>query len=200
VGTYRSKITFQSIVRNWELYLLIAPVAVYYAVFEYMPMYGVQIAFKDFIATGGIWGSPWVGFKHFERFFHSYYFDRLLSNTLWISVYYLIVSFPLAIGLALLMHELRAAWYKKMVQIVTYAPHFISTVVIVGMLSLFLSPNSGVVNRLIVWFGAAPINLMAEASWFKTLYVMSGVWQNTGWNSIIFMAALAAVDPQQPAS
>jgi len=189
--------SFKAIRKNWELYLLILPVVIYFALFEYAPMYGIQIAFKDFMATNGIWGSPWVGFKHFERFFSSYYFERLLSNTFWISIYYLVVSFPLSIILALLMNELRSAIYRKTVQLVTYAPHFISTVVVVGMMTLFLSPNSGLINQFIGWFGGAPIDFLSEASWFKSLYVFSGVWQNTGWNSIIFIAALAAVDPQQ---
>ncbi|TBL70794.1 sugar ABC transporter permease [Paenibacillus thalictri] len=160
-------------------------------------MYGVQIAFKDFLATKGVWGSPWVGFKHFERFFEGYYFGRLVVNTFLISVYYLLVSFPLAIALALMMNELRSAAFKKTVQTVTYAPHFISTVVLVGMLAIFLAPKSGLINQAAVALGGTAVDYLGEPSWFKTLYVLSGVWQNTGWNSIIFIAALAGVDPQQ---
>lgn len=192
-----NKPSIKIIKRNWDLYLLILPVVIYYAVFEYLPMYGVQIAFKDFIAVNGIWGSPWVGLKHFERFFQGYYFERLLLNTLLLSVYYLLISFPLSVLLALLMNELRLAAFKKTVQLVTYAPHFISTVVLVGMLSIFLAPKSGLVNQVIAWSGGTPIDFLAEAGWFKSLYVFSGVWQNTGWNSIIFIAALAGIDPQQ---
>jgi putative aldouronate transport system permease protein len=197
VGTSSIKTSVKAVARNWDLYLLILPVVVYFVVFEYLPMYGVQIAFKDFIAVKGIWGSPWVGLKHFDRFFQGYYFERLLVNTLLVSVYYLLMSFPLSIMLALLMNELRTAAFKKTVQMVTYAPHFISTVVLVGMLSIFLAPKSGLINQVIAWSGGTPIDFMSEAGWFKSLYVFSGVWQNTGWNSIIFMAALASVDPQQ---
>ncbi|NOU62682.1 ABC transporter permease subunit [Paenibacillus sp. LMG 31461] len=160
-------------------------------------MYGVQIAFKDFNAVQGIWGSPWVGLQHFERFFNGYYLQRLLTNTLLISVYYLIISFPLSVLFALLINEIRQVMFKKTVQLVTYAPHFISTVVLVGMMAIFLSPKTGLVNQFLLWTGATPIDFMAEPSWFKTLYVFSGVWQNIGWNSILFIAALAGVDPQQ---
>ncbi|NOU72508.1 ABC transporter permease subunit [Paenibacillus sp. LMG 31458] len=160
-------------------------------------MYGVQIAFKDFNAVQGIWGSPWVGLQHFERFFQGYYFERLLTNTVLISVYYLIISFPLSVVFALLINEIRLVMFKKTIQLVTYAPHFISTVVLVGMMAIFLSPKTGLVNQFFLWAGGNPIDFMAEPSWFKTLYVFSGVWQNIGWNSILFIAALAGVDPQQ---
>lgn len=182
--------------RHWQLYLLITPVVVYFAVFHYWPMYGVQIAFKDFIATKGIWGSPWVGFKHFERFFDSYFFWRLIGNTLGISLYELAVGFPIPILLALMINEVRLKGYRKFVQTVTYAPHFLSTVVIVGMLLMFLSPTSGLVNLAIQAFGGEPISFMTEPGWFKTIYVFSGVWQQMGWSSIIYLAALAGIDPQ----
>lgn len=159
-------------------------------------MYGVQIAFKDFIATKGIWGSPWVGFKHFERFFDSYFFWRLIGNTLGISLYELAVGFPIPILLALMINEVRLKGYRKFVQTVTYAPHFLSTVVIVGMLLMFLSPTSGLVNLAIQAFGGEPISFMTEPGWFKTIYVFSGVWQQMGWSSIIYLAALAGIDPQ----
>lgn len=185
------------VVRNWDLYVLISPVIAYFILFEYLPMYGVQIAFKDFIATKGIWDSPWAGWKHFERFMQGYYFNRLIINTLAISIFYLVVSFPLAIILALMMNEVRHSKVRRTVQTVTYAPHFISLVVLVGMMTVFLSPQSGLVNQIISFFGGTRIDFLAEAGWFKPLYVLSGVWQNTGWSSIIFIAALAGVDPQQ---
>jgi putative aldouronate transport system permease protein len=159
-------------------------------------MYGVVIAFKDFIATKGILGSPWVGFKHFERFFDSYYFWRLIKNTLGIGIYELLVGFPIPILLALLIHEVRSSFFKRFVQTVTYAPHFLSTVVVVGMLFLFLSPQTGFVNRLLELVGFKPISFMTEPGWFKTIYVLSGVWQQMGWSSIVYLAALSAVDPQ----
>ncbi|WP_420852131.1 ABC transporter permease [Paenibacillus hamazuiensis] len=184
--------------KNWELYVLISPVIAFYIIFEYVPMYGVQIAFKNFVATKGIWGSPWVGFRHFERFFDSYYFWRLIVNTVGISLYQLAVGFPVPIILALMINEIRQTrlWFKKVVQTVTYAPHFLSTVVLVGMIVMFLSPQSGIVNKLIVWLGGQPVSFMTEPGWFKTIYVSSGVWQQMGWSSIIYLAALSGIDPQ----
>ncbi|MEA1011119.1 MULTISPECIES: ABC transporter permease [Bacillus cereus group] len=179
--------------KNWELYLLISPVIAYFIVFHYIPMYGVQIAFKDFIATLGIWDSPWVGMKHFERFFNSYYFWRLIKNTLIIGIYTLAVAFPIPIIIALMLNEVRNSKFKKFVQTVIYAPHFLSTVVVVGMLILFLKPD-GLINQIIILVGGKPIAFMSEPSWFKTLYVFSDVWQTMGWSSIIYLSALTAVD------
>ncbi|PZM62513.1 ABC transporter permease [Paenibacillus dendritiformis] len=182
--------------KHWQMYLLLAPVMVYFIVFHYVPMYGVQIAFKDFIATKGITGSPWVGMKHFERFYQSYYFWRLIRNTLGIGLYQLLVGFPVPILLALMINEIRGKWFKKTVQTVTYAPHFLSTVVMVGILVIFLSPDTGMINHLIRAFGGEPISFLTEPGWFKSLYVFSGVWQQMGWSSIIYLAALSGVDPQ----
>jgi len=182
--------------RNWDLYLLIAPVIVYVLVFEYYPMYGLQIAFKNFTAANGIWGSPWIGFDHFQRFFNSYYFDRLIRNTLEISLYSLLVGFPAPLLLALMIHEMRRSWFRRTVQTITYAPHFLSTVVVVGIVIMMLSTQKGIVNHVIEWAGGKPIGFMTEPSWFKTIYVLSGVWQSAGWGSIIYLAALAGVDPQ----
>ena len=182
--------------RYWQLYLLIAPAVIYFLIFHYGPMYGVQIAFKDYKPSLGILDSPWVGFKHFKRFFNSYYFSDLMRNTLQISLFELVVGFPMPIILALLFNELRNGFFKKFAQTVTYAPHFISTVVIVGMLVAFLSPSTGLLNHLLASLGFERVAFLEEASWFKTIYVFSGIWQNTGWNTIIYMAALAGVDPQ----
>ena len=135
--------------RHWQLYLLITPVLIYFIVFHYLPMYGLQIAFKDFIGTKGIWGSPWVGLKHFDRFFESFFFWRLLENTIGISLFELAVGFPIPILLALMVNEVRSSGFKRLVQTVTYAPHFLSTVVLVGMVVIFLSPTTGVVNQAI---------------------------------------------------
>jgi putative aldouronate transport system permease protein len=159
-------------------------------------MYGIQIAFKDFVATKGIMGSAWVGLKHFEYFFQSYHFSLLLKNTLGIALYSLVAGFPIPIILALLLNELKNKYFKKLVQNATYAPYFISTVVMVGMISAFLAPSSGVVNQLIKVFGGDPINFMSEGSLFKHIYVWTGVWQNTGWSSIIYLAALSGIDTQ----
>ncbi|MFS0612430.1 ABC transporter permease subunit [Lederbergia ruris] len=184
------------ILNNWDIYLLLVPVLAYFIIFKYIPMYGVQIGFKDFIATKGITGSEWVGMKHFTRFFDSYYFWRLIKNTLGIGIYELAVAFPIPIILALMINEVRLNRFKKLVQNVTYAPHFLSTVVIVGMLFLFLNPQYGMVNNLLSAFGIKPISFMTEPGWFKTIYVLSHVWQQMGWSSIIYLAALAGVPPE----
>lgn len=194
--TKRKRFMWNRILRNWQLYALISPVIAYYVLFQYVPMYGIQIAFKGFIATQGIWGSPWVGFEHFDRFFNSYYFWRLIKNTLGIGLYSLAVGFPIPIILALLMNEIRAERFKKFVQTITYAPHFLSTVVVVGMMMIFLSPRYGIINHFIEMVGGQPINFMTEPSWFKSLYVLSDVWQTMGWSSIIYLAALAGIDNQ----
>lgn len=185
----------KSLRKNWDLYVLVAPVIVYFIVFDYFPMYGVQIAFKNFIAAKGIWGSDWAGFAHFERFFNSYYFWRLIKNTLGISLYSLVVGFPVPLILALMINEVGSRPFKRFVQTVTYAPHFLSTVVMVGLILIFLDPQNGMVNLLIRFFGGQPISFMTEPEWFKTIYVFSGVWQNMGWSSIIYLAALAGIDP-----
>lgn len=181
--------------KNGDLYLLILPVLVFFLLFEYVPMYGVQIAFKNFIASKGIWDSPWVGFKHFERFFDSFYFWRLLKNTLFIGLYQIAAGFPVPILLALMIHEVGKKGFKKLVQTVTYAPHFLSTVVLVGLLFIFLSPENGLVNHVIQWMGFEPISFMTKPGWFKSIYVLSGVWQQMGWSSIIYLAALSGIDP-----
>ena len=179
--------------RNYDLYLLIAPASIFFIIFRYWPMYGVQIAFRDYIVTEGIWGSPWVGIEHFQRFFRSYYFSDVLSNTLGLSFYQLIVGFPMSIILALLLNEVKNMSFKKFVQTVSYAPHFISTVVMVGMLVIFLEPK-GLVNNLLSPFLSQRVSFMSEKIFFKSIYVFSGVWQNTGWGSIIYLAALAGIN------
>lgn len=184
------------IVRNWQLYVFILPAFLYFFIFHYIPMYGVQIAFKEYIPSIGIWQSEWVGFEHFTRFFNSYYFWDLIKNTLGISFYELIVGFPLPIILALALNEAKDGLYKRTVQTVTYAPHFISVVVMAGMVIAFLAPTTGIINHGLGLFGIEPIDFMSDPAWFKTVYVFSGVWQSTGWGTIIYLAALAGVDPQ----
>ena len=183
------------ILRNWELYLMFLPVLIFFLVFHYGPMYGVQIAFKKFSPVKGIMGSPWRGFYYFEKFFNSYQFTELIGNTLTLSLYQMIVSFPMPILLALMVNELRSERMKKTVQTVTYAPHFISTVVMCSMITLFLSPTSGVINSFIELAGGESIYFLGKPEYFKTIYVLSGVWQNTGWNSIVYIAALSGIDP-----
>nr|WP_246627669.1 ABC transporter permease subunit [Paenibacillus solanacearum] len=186
---------WKRVLHNYELYLFILPTLVYFILFHYVPMYGVQIAFKNFIAVKGVTGSPWVGFEHFERFFESYQFITVMRNTLGISLYELLVAFPAPIVLALLLNQVTSERFKKIVQTVTYAPHFISVVVIAGMLYLFLSPKQGLVNQILVLLGMEPVFFMASPDWFKTIYVFSGIWQNIGWAAIIYLAALSGVNP-----
>lgn len=187
----------RSILSKWQLYVfLIVPVA-YIIIFAYIPMFGIQIAFKDFTARGGIWGSEWVGFKHFENFFTSYQFSRVIKNTLTLSLYSLVVGFPIPIILALMLNAERNQKYKKVVQTVTYLPHFISMVVLVGMITQFLNPRIGFIPQFLASvFGGDPVNFMASPEAFPHIYVWSGIWQSVGWNSIIYMAALAGTDIQ----
>ncbi|WP_281890621.1 sugar ABC transporter permease [Paenibacillus sp. YYML68] len=181
--------------RHYELYLLLLPALLYFAIFEYGPIYGLQIAFKNFTPFKGIEGSPWVGFDHFIRFFESYKFWEVLINTLTISLYELVL-FPIPVILALLINQLTSAKFKKVVQTITYAPHFISTVVIVGMLYLFLSPRNGIVNQVLVSLGFEGVFFMAKPELFSSIFVWSGVWQNAGWGTIIYLAALTGINPE----
>lgn len=185
----------KKIMRHWQLYVILLIPVVLVAIFSYGPMYGLQIAFKDYIPTYGISGSKWVGFKHFINFINSHQFSRLIGNTITISLYSLIAGFPIPIILALALNECTSTKFKKTVQMITYAPHFISTVVMVGIILLILSPSSGIINQFIQLFGGKPIDFMAKPEWFKSIYVWSGVWQGMGYSSIIYIAALAGIDP-----
>ena len=178
---------------NLEIYVLILPTLLYFIIFKYFPMYGAQIAFKNFIPVKGICGSEWVGFKHFIRFFESPYFTEVVLNTFLLSVYSLIAGFPLPIALAILLNYQKNLHFKKVVQTVSYAPHFISTVVMVGMLKIFTSPINGIINKIIVAVGGEAKHFMASPEYFKHLFVWSGIWQNIGWSSIIYIGALSAI-------
>lgn len=182
--------------KDWELYLFLFPTLVFFIVMKYGPMYGVQIAFRNFNGALGITGSKWVGVSHFKSFFGSYYFPLLIRNTVFISLYSLIAGFPMPIILALMLNEVKNSKFKRTVQTVTYAPHFISTVVLVGMLITFLSPSTGIINHLRVALKFETRNYISEPALFRHIYVWSGVWQNTGWSSIIYLAALSSIDPQ----
>ena len=189
-----AKKTLRLIVSRWQLYLFMLPAIIYTAIFSYKPMYGILIAFKDFSIKKGIMGSDWVGFANFERLFNSYWFPIILKNTLTLSILSLLIGFPMPIILALLLNELRNARFRKTVQTVSYAPHFISTVVMCGIITMFLDPRSGIINHILGLFGVDPLYFMQQAGWFKWIYVISGVWQGVGWGSIIYYAALAGVD------
>ncbi|MEG2403501.1 MAG: ABC transporter permease subunit [Oscillospiraceae bacterium] len=189
---YRAKKAFM---RDWQLMLLCLLPVIYFIVFHYVPMYGVQIAFKDFYASKGIWGSEWAGFKYFERFFSSYQFWPLIKNTLLLSFTQLLFGFPVPIILAILLNQMKNKRFRKLVQTVTYCPHFISIVVLTGMLYIFLSPRSGLINNLIVAFGGEAKHFLGDPNWFTTVFVGSGIWQNAGWSAIIYIAALAGISP-----
>lgn len=184
----------KNIRKNWILYVMILPVVIYYAVFSYTPMYGVLLAFKNYRVKFGIWDSPWVGFDHFKRFFSSYNFANLLKNTLGISVYSLVVGFPIPIIFALMLNYIKNRFLKKTVQMVSYAPYFISTVVICGMITIFMNPDTGIFNSILNCFGLESVNFLAKPEWFKSIYVWTGVWQGMGWSSIIYISALSGVD------
>ena len=182
--------------QHWPLYLFLLPTVVYFLLFRFYPLYGLQLAFKNYRILDGIGGSPWVGLDNFRRFFSTADFGKLMWNTLGVSVFTLVFTFPLPIILALLLNQLPSMKYKKLVQTTVYAPHFISTVVMVGMIFLFTSPSSGVINKIIEAAGGKAVHFTAEPSWFVPLYVISEVWQSTGWGSILYLAALAGVSPE----
>jgi len=181
--------------RDGLLILLCIPPIVYFIVFDYFPMYGVLIAFKRYMPAAGIWGSPWVGFQWFEQFFGSIFFKRLITNTLTISGLSLIIGFPIPIIFALLLNELKFPKFKRVVQTISYLPHFISTVVVVAIMQTLLSMQDGVINELIFRLSGQKINFFMEPSWFRPLYIGSGIWQSFGWSSIIYIAAISGIDP-----
>lgn len=180
---------------QWQLYLFMLLPVVSLLIFSYYPMFGIQLAFKDFDPNLGIWGSKWIGFEHFKKFFNSYMFSRVLKNTLVLSFYGLIAGFPIPIIFALMLNSMRNLKYKKIVQTVTYLPHFISTVVMVGIILQVLNPQTGLFGT--VWrafTGDIAPNIMGKSGAFPHLYVWSGVWQSVGWSSIVYIAALSGVD------
>lgn len=185
----------QQMKKNYFLYVLLAPALILTLIFKYIPMYGAIIAFKDFSPIKGIMGSEWVGLKHFEKFLASPNFDVIFMNTLKLSFLGLIFSFPIPILLALMLNQVRKAAVKKNIQLFLYAPNFISVVVVVGMLFIFLSPT-GPINQLTTWITGQPIMFMSEPEYFRWIYILSDIWTGAGWASIIYVAALANVDPE----
>lgn len=181
--------------RNLVLYLFIAPAAIYYLLFHYAPMYGTLIAFQDYNPFKGMTSSPWVGFKHFQAFFDSIYFFRLVRNTLLIGLYTIVFGFTIPIVFAILLHEVKNSKFRNVIQSVSYLPHFISTVVVAGLIVNFLSPSTGFVNGIIELLGGTRIDFLRDPGWFRTIYVSSGVWQTVGWSSIIYFASLTGISP-----
>jgi len=194
--TNRSKPFLMRLLQSRELYLFCVPGIIITLIFHYWPIYGVQIAFRDYSFRKGIWGSQWIGLSHFVRFFESPYAWQLILNTLILSFYSLAAGFPIPIILALMLNSFRHKRYGKTIQMITYAPNFISVVVMCGMLILFLSPRVGVFNKIIGLFGAEALNVMAMESAWRHLYVWSGVWQGMGYASVVYLAALASVSPE----
>lgn len=192
-GNYKNKITY--IKNHYPLYLLIMPAVILTIIFRYIPMYGVVLAFKDFSYAKGILGSEWVGFKYFKQFMTSPNFGVIFMNTLKLSVYGLILGFPAPIILAIMLNQVRRARTKKTIQLILYAPNFISVVIVVGMLFLLLSPT-GPINKIVTLFSDYPIYFMSDPKYFRSVYILSGIWQGAGWSSIIYIAALAGVDTQ----
>lgn len=182
--------------KDYQYYLLLLPAVVWYLIFAYGPLYGLQIAFKNYTGAKSIADSSWVGLRYFKLFIESYYFDVTIRNTLAISVYSLLACMPIPIIMALMLNEIRQVRYKKFIQTVTYAPHFISTVVLVGMITIVLSPSVGIVNFAMTALGFESRYFMIEPQSFRHIYVWSSVWQNTGWSSIIYLAALSGVSPE----
>lgn len=188
-------INIREILKSKHYYLMFLPPFLYYVIFHYIPMYGVVISFEDYTVFKGITGSPWVGFKHFESFLGDPYFYQIFRNTILIGIYHILFSFPAPIILALLFNELKHSGFKRFVQTVSYLPHFLSTVVVVGMIVHFFS-HSGIVNQVLVKLGMPPVHFLMLPEWFRTVYISSEIWQTIGWGAIIYLAALSAVDPQ----
>lgn len=180
---------------NKALYMMILPAFLYIVIFHYWPMYGVQIAFRDFNFVDGITGSKWVGMKWFNYFFRSNQFEMVVVNTLAINFYDLIAGFPIPILLALIMSNVPSRGFRRVAQTISYMPHFISVVVLVGMMSCMFSINTGWVNGVVRSMGGTPVHLMGEAEYYRHVYVWSGIWQDMGWGSIIYLAALTSIDP-----
>jgi putative aldouronate transport system permease protein len=191
----KDKYLKRDIAKHWQLYLLMIPPLVWVFLFRYLPMYGLQLAFKDYMIRLGFLRSPWAGLKYFREFVGSYYFPRLLGNTIGISLYGMIASFFPPIILAIALNECKLKFLKKPVQLITYAPHFISTVVVTGILIQLLS-TYGIVNSFLAALGGNRITFLGEPALFKSIYVWSGIWQNTGYQSIIYLAALASINPE----
>ncbi|RAU91716.1 sugar ABC transporter permease [Paenibacillus sp. YN15] len=196
---YKKPSLMKTIIKDYKknkwLILMALPVVAWYILFHYVPMYGVIIGFKQFSPVKGILGSPWVGLQHFQDFFNSISAWRVIRNTLLINFYQLIFGFPAPIILALLLNEIKNKAFKKTIQTVTYLPHFVSTVVICGMIIDFFAKN-GLINDIIAFFGGSRTMFLVEAGWFRTIYVGTGIWQGIGWGSIIYLAALTAIDTE----
>ncbi len=185
----------KNIFKHWQLYVIMIPAVLFYIFFMYKPMWGLQIAFKDFKIFAGMDKSPWVGFKHFSAFLSSPYFGRNLKNTLLINFYGLLFGFPIPILLALMLNEVKNLYFKKTIQTLTYLPHFISIVVIAGIVVNFLSPTNGLVNILIEKLGGEKVHFLIKKEYFRTIFITMNIWKEAGFNAIVYLAALSGIDP-----
>lgn len=186
---------WKQVVKHWEFYVLLAPGIILTIIYKYWPIYGVQIAFRDYNAMDGFFGSPWVGLQWFKRFFGNYNSVRMIKNTILLSLYSILWTFPIPIILALLINQVKLKKFQRVSQTILYAPHFISVMILCGMLKIFLSPTGGLISMIIQSFGGAKTNLIDSASAFRSIYIASSVWQDAGWGTIIYLATLSAVDP-----
>ena len=191
----KSRWLLQHFKKEWQIYVLLAPAIIWFVVFLYTPMYGLQIAFKDYSMFKGIEGSPWIGFEHFETLFNNDDFIRAIWNTAILSGYNLLFAFPAPIILALMFNEILHQFYKKSAQTIVYLPHFISTVILAGIVITAFSPSAGIVNTVIGWFGLEPVYFLSKPEWFRPIFIGSTIWQEAGFSSIVFLAAIAGVNP-----
>ncbi|MCR8634640.1 ABC transporter permease subunit [Paenibacillus sp. N5-1-1-5] len=182
-------------VKSRYLYVMVTPGLLYFALFKYLPMWGVLIAFKDYLPFRGFWNSPWVGFKHFDRFFHDPVFWLLFKNTFILAIYNIAFFFPIPIVIALMLNELRLEWFKRSIQTAIYIPHFVSWVVVVGMVYTFFSTEGGIITNMLVDAGMGKINFLMSNDWFRPMIILEVIWKESGWGTIIFLAALSGVDP-----
>jgi putative aldouronate transport system permease protein len=182
--------------KTYELYIFLIPAVVFYIIFKYVPIYGLQMAFRDFSPVFGFWKSPWVGLENFRRFFNAADWRGVIRNTLVVNLFSLLIGFPVPIILAIMLHHTANQAFKKTVQMITYAPYFISNVVLVGMLYVLFSPSTGIVNTLMGKLGAAPVFFMGRSELFVSMYVGSGIWQGAGWSAVVYIAALSGVSPE----
>ncbi|ARC60028.1 ABC transporter permease [Bacillus licheniformis] len=196
VGKKRKTRFWEKLLQQKYLYLMILPGLIYFLLFKYVPMWGIVIAFQDYQPFLGITGSEWVGFKHFERLFTEPTFFMLLKNTLILFFLNLVVFFPIPIILALLLNEVRVALFKKFVQTLIYIPHFMSWVIVVSLSFVLLTVDGGLINEIIAYFGGEKINFLLNESWFRPMYILQVIWREAGWSTIIYLAAITAVDPQ----
>jgi putative aldouronate transport system permease protein len=185
----------RSVWKHRWLYALMTPSLIYFVVFRYIPLWNAQIAFKDFKPVVGVLGSPWVGLKHFYAFVNSFYFAQLIGNTLFFSLGKLLLGIPMAIILAVALYETSLPFFRKLVQTASYLPHFLSWVIVFGVLLAMLSPGDGLVNEMIKWFGGQPISFLTSSAWFRVVVIGSEIWKETGWGTILFLAALLSIEP-----